>query len=405
MTVYRTLLALAIPAVLLVAAGLSAARIAELPPSVAGLKAHAVWFAIAFGALVSLAFKRGRAFFALLALAAAHAGYLLFLQHGSPPRLAFAVYAAMWLFVPVNLAVLALLRERGVFNRFGLARLGVTALAVICAAWLALPGNAFVVEWLYASPVKIAFPGASPLPQAGLAIVALALGVGAAAWLVSRSAIDLALAGTTAAFGLAAHGVTTHGAFDAYLAAGALMLGIAVLQDTFRMAFRDEVTGLPSRRALEDRLAGLGQDYVIAMVDVDRFKGLNDNYGHAVGDQVLRMIAARLARVGGGGRAYRYGGEEFTVLFSGRSLEHAIPHLEALREDVAAHRLALRSLQRSPRPEAGRKQRGAADSVSVTISIGIAAHGTRLATPQEVIRAADEALYRAKNKGRNQLSR
>jgi GGDEF domain-containing protein len=79
-----------------------------------------------------------------------------------------------------------------------------------------------------------------------------------------------------------------------------------------------------------------------------------------------------------------------------------------LREDVAAHKLALRSVKRPPRSEPGRKQRGsggAGDSVSVTISIGIAERGPQLATPQDVIRAADEALYRAKNKGRNQLSR
>jgi GGDEF domain-containing protein len=218
----------------------------------------------------------------------------------------------------------------------------------------------------------------------------------------------LGLAFATVAFGLAAHGVTTHSAFDVFIVAGTLILAIAVLQDTFRMAFRDEITGLPSRRALEERLAGLVRGYTIAMVDVDRFKGLNDNYGHAVGDQVLKMIAARLARVDGGGSAYRYGGEEFTVLFPGRSIAEATPHLEALREDIAAHRLALRGIGRPPQAQSGRKQRGSgssSESVSVTISIGIAEHGARLATPHDVIRAADQALYRAKHKGRNQLSR
>lgn len=408
MTVYRTLLALAIPASLIIAAGAAAPHMAGLPPSLAGLTAYGVWSVLVFGALVSLAFKRGRAFFALLTLAAAYAAYRHFLQHGSPPALAFAVFAALWLFVPANLTALALLRERGVFNRHGFIKLAVLGLEVVCAAWLALPGNTVTLAWLYASPLNIALPVPTPLPQTGIAVIALAFCIGVAAWLASRSTIGMGLASATAAFGFAAHGVTSHAAFDAYLAAGALILAIAVLQDTFRMAFRDEITGLPSRRALEERLAALGQGYAIAMLDVDRFKGLNDNYGHAVGDQVLKMIAARLARVGGGGSAYRYGGEEFTVLFPGRSLDKAIPHLEALREDIAAHRLALRSAQRPPLSQPGRKQRGAGvtgNSVSVTISIGIAEYSARLDTPQAVIQAADEALYRAKNKGRNQLSR
>lgn len=408
MTVYRTLLTFAIPVSLLIAAGIAAPRVAELPASLAGLKVYGVWLALALGGLISLAFKRGRALFALLTLAAAYAGYRHFLQHGSPPFLAYAVFVALCLFVPINLAALALARERGVFNRHGLLRLAVLGLEVLCAAWLALPGNTATVAWLYASPLDAALLGATPVPQLGIALLMLAFAVGMAAWLATRSTIALSLACTTAAFGLAAHGVTSHGAFDVFIAAGALILVVAVLQDTFRMAFRDEITGLPSRRALEERLAGLARGYAIAMIDVDRFKGLNDNYGHAVGDQVLKMIAARLARVGGGGSAYRYGGEEFTVLFPRRSIKDAVPHLEALREDVAAHRLALRGAPRPPQAHAGRKQRGsggAGESVSVTISIGVAEHGAQLATPHEVIQAADEALYRAKNKGRNQLSR
>ena len=95
------------------------------------------------------------------------------------------------------------------------------------------------------------------------------------------------------------------------------MVAIAVLQDTFRMAFRDELTGIPSRRALNERLAALGNRYTIAMLDVDHFKNFNDTYGHDLGDQVLKMVAAHIAGVGGGGKAFRYGGEEFTVLFPG----------------------------------------------------------------------------------------
>src|SRR5207248_1801696 len=85
------------------------------------------------------------------------------------------------------------------------------------------------------------------------------------------------------------------------------------------------------RRALEGRLTGLGPTYAIGMIDVDNFKQFNDAHGHHIGDQVLKLVAARLATIEGGGTSYRYGGEEFCVLFSDRTLEQALPHLERLR--------------------------------------------------------------------------
>lgn len=107
-----------------------------------------------------------------------------------------------------------------------------------------------------------------------------------------------------------------------------LMLVAAVAHEAYQMAFRDELTGLPGRRALNERLQRLGRDYVIAMVDVDHFKKFNDTHGHDVGDQVLRLVASQLRKVGGGGKAYRYGGEEFTLLFPGKSLEQCLPHID-----------------------------------------------------------------------------
>jgi diguanylate cyclase (GGDEF)-like protein len=190
--------------------------------------------------------------------------------------------------------------------------------------------------------------------------------------------------------------------------AAELMVAIAVLQDTFRMAFRDELTGIPSRRALNEQLAALGSRYTIAMLDVDHFKNFNDTYGHDLGDQVLKMVAAHIARVGGGGKAFRYGGEEFTVLFPGTDAEDAIPHLEALREEIESYRMALRGSDRPARTKSKKRQRGGwrgRNAVSVTVSIGVAERNGRRGTPQAVIEAADRALYRAKDKGRNRLSR
>jgi len=168
------------------------------------------------------------------------------------------------------------------------------------------------------------------------------------------------------------------------------------------------LTGIPSRRALNERMAGLGNRYTMAMIDVDHFKKFNDTYGHDLGDQVLKMVAAHIDEVSGGGKAYRYGGEEFTVLFPGKEIAQAIPHLEALRKEIESYRLALRATDRPKKVKGSKREKGSwrgKNAVSVTVSIGVAERNERLATPQAVIDAADRALYRAKEKGRNQLSR
>ena len=144
------------------------------------------------------------------------------------------------------------------------------------------------------------------------------------------------------------------------------------------------------------------------MIDVDHFKKFNDTYGHDLGDQVLKLVAAHIDRVGGGGRAYRYGGEEFTILFPGKEADEAIPYLEALREEIEAYRIALRGADRPRKAKGAKRQRGGwrgRDAASVTISIGVAQRNDRLATPLAVIEAADRALYRAKDQGRNRVAR
>ncbi|WP_416340102.1 GGDEF domain-containing protein [Pseudomonas sp. C11] len=183
-----------------------------------------------------------------------------------------------------------------------------------------------------------------------------------------------------------------------------LMLVAAVAHEAYQMAFRDELTGLPGRRALNERLQRLGRDYVIAMVDVDHFKKFNDTHGHDVGDQVLRLVASQLRKVGGGGKAYRYGGEEFTLLFPGKSLEQCLPHMEAVRLAIEHYRMQLRDKHSRPRDDREGKQRRAgktASEVSVTVSMGVAQRQAEQRTPQEVIKAADKALYSAKAAGRN----
>jgi diguanylate cyclase (GGDEF)-like protein len=410
MTVYflRALSLFAIPAALIGVAFALVFYSGALPPGLSGINVYGPYIAFALGAALAAAFNRGRALLALVVLCGAYGVQQLWLQRGLDAHAARAIYLALVVFVPLNLALLAVLPERGIFNRHGAARLGFVLLQVAIAAWVAAAPQPGLVDWAFQKFLDPAPFSAGRIPQLGAAVVGLGVLSAMAAAVVTRSAISAALAGAIVAFAIAAHVPNAPVTFAAFVFAAELMVTIAVLQDTFRMAFRDELTGIPSRRALNERLAGLGSRYTIAMADVDHFKKFNDTYGHDLGDQVLKMVAARIADVDGGGTAYRYGGEEFTILFPGKEAAEALPYLETLRREVESYQLALRGSDRPKKAKRSKRERGGwrgKNSVSVTISIGVAERNDRLVTPQAVIEAADRALYRAKDKGRNRVSR
>ncbi|KJY83859.1 diguanylate cyclase [Vibrio galatheae] len=187
--------------------------------------------------------------------------------------------------------------------------------------------------------------------------------------------------------------------------AGILLL-VYLLSASYELAFLDTLTEIPGRLALESDLKHLGSKFTIAMVDIDHFKSFNDTYGHDTGDDVLKLVAAKLQQVGGRAKVYRYGGEEFTVLFKGRDADYARDHLELLRASIENYDMVLRNQDARPKNDkVGSKKRGVAkqlDHVNVTISIGVA-DSSESKRVTEVIKAADNALYKAKKGGRNQV--
>jgi len=395
-----------LPAVVLVAAWLLIPQTAELPEAV---RAWMPWGVLFLGAVLAASFSRGRVFFALCTLALAYLGARQWMPGGLASWPARTVYNAMCVFVPLNLALFAVFRERGIFNGHGGNKALLIALQVIVVAWIGLERQAVSLELVAQSFLPAWVARGTPIPDAGLVSLGLAFAVVLAKALISRSPIDVSVAGALYAFGAAADAAARPSAFATYLLAAALILTIGLLQDSYRMAFRDELTGLPSRRALGERMLGLGRRFAIAMVDVDHFKKFNDSYGHDVGDQVLRMVAAKIREVGGGGRPYRYGGEEFTIVFPRQDIDEVLPHLEALRTNIATYRMAIRAPDRPKRTRTGKRRRApqgkAPRQVSVTVSIGVAQHTERLDTPEKVIKNADKALYRAKKAGRNRVAR
>jgi len=158
----------------------------------------------------------------------------------------------------------------------------------------------------------------------------------------------------------------------------------------------DPLTGLRSRRGMQEaldremnRFRRAGQPFCLALCDIDKFKGINDTYGHDIGDRVLASTAAVISRgIRSFDEAFRMGGEEFLVCLKETSLDEGFAVIERLRID----------LQRSPVPLPDGRE------ITVTASFGLVE--ARLDTPvDEVIVQADRALYQAKNSGRNRVIR
>ena len=380
------MLALLLGTIVAVSAGLG------LPAGYEGLRIAGPYAVLLTGFGVALWFNRGRSFVLLGSLLLGWAAF-----HAYPGK---AVFAAATLLVPLNCLVAFIARERGA--RYGMAArwLFLLGAEVVLLTWLndlAIP-DAATDNWALRSP---------PVPLLGR--LAFAAAFAAAVWraYLEPRPLQIANAAALAAFFIGAWWAHETGVFAAFLTAAGAMLIVALLQESHRLAFRDELTGLPGRRALEERLRTLGARYAIAMVDVDHFKKFNDTHGHDIGDQVLKLVAARLAEVGGGGIAFRYGGEEFSVLFPGSSLEDALPHLEAIRASIEGYRMAVRAPHRPKSGEQGAKLRGDGSPekhLSVTVSIGACGPKKKARAPAQVIKAADEALYRAKQGGRNRVS-
>ncbi|MBV8032060.1 MAG: GGDEF domain-containing protein [Betaproteobacteria bacterium] len=384
---------------ILAAAVLAAWLGPPLPPSLVGLNSAGPYTLIAAALAVAAWFNRERAFVLSLSLLAAFAAY------DFVP--AARVYSAAAVLVPANAVLALVFPERGA--RFGQAWKWLALL--LCEAALvyvvrdALPLESF---WLRTPP-------APPL----VSRLAFAAALAAALWRAwpNHTPLEMGIAGALGAYFLACGWWTDAHVYAVFMAACGALLLVAVLQESHRMAFRDALTGLPNRRALEEDLRALEPPYVVAMVDVDHFKKFNDTHGHDIGDQVLKLVAARLDETAeGAARAFRYGGEEFTVLFRNAHLAEVMPRLEAMRAAVEMHKMTIRGKDRPKDPKEGAKRRTAGapakpdfdrtdQLLSVTVSIGGAEPGKRLKTPQEVVKGADEALYRAKERGRNRVSR
>jgi diguanylate cyclase (GGDEF)-like protein len=175
--------------------------------------------------------------------------------------------------------------------------------------------------------------------------------------------------------------------FLAYYIVGSAILDLAVSRNEFELLSRtDPLTGLMNRRAFVEVIAAMDEPYVLALFDIDRFKAINDTYGHGVGDQVLIEVSHMLrGAFGAENTVARLGGEEFGVVLRQASRQETVATVDLFREQLA-RRLFVAD--------------GA--SIPVTISAGVS-QGNGKFTYSMLLTNADKALYLAKASGRNRV--
>lgn len=314
------------------------------------------------------------------------------------------IYLLLATLLPLNLVQVLILPERRLFSRFGTGYLLFLGAQL---GWGALVVSHFAAQPLFQlwDSYFYTLKSLSPLP---LLLLLLYLGTCLAC---GSAVLKRNLSHDQSVFTCLLFAGITFATFDQpYISAVAfsltgLLLLLNLISCSHELAYIDPLTGIPGRRALETELKHLGRNYTLAMVDVDHFKTFNDTYGHKAGDDVLKLVARKMQQIKGGGDVYRYGGEEFTILFKGKDKQACLPSLEALRKSIADDGMTLRQYDTRPRKDQQgskkRRKKTSQDTVQVTVSIGVADSFPET-HPSAVMKAADEALYQAKKAGRNQ---
>ncbi len=332
---------------------------------------------------VSWHFNRNRFIFIILPLLFIYFGFVYF---GGKRATDLFLYASM--LYPLHLLLFLSLKERGLFSIWGILKIAFFVVEIAVILYLVIYPNADFIALLKMKLFVISF---YPLEDISIIIATLVLFIMVALVLFNRyllyNSSFLVIAVT---FYMGFYFVKTPYAKELSLLAIGVIIFILLIRESYRLAFYDELTSLPGRRALVEDMAKLGMKYSLAMIDIDHFKKFNDTYGHDTGDEVLKMVASKLAEVGGGGKAYRYGGEEFVLLFPSREVEESYKHTDILRETIAKSPFIVRNKQNSK-------------TIYINISSGIVQKNSQDRDPFAVMKRADNALYKAKKAGRNQV--
>lgn len=355
--------------------------------------------------VISWWFNRSRVFFSIIALSIIYISQGILFQIDDLSNTYKSIMIFSLFFLPINFTMFAFFKERGILTLWGILKFLLLFIQTFFFYWWCrVEGKDFsILSKTSLSPLEI--PIYKLLLEPITLIIIASFFVLILLAFRRKAALDIGFISVTiVSLTMVILGKDSNGRMIFYTAAG-LILIFAVLQDSYNMAFLDELTTLHGRRALRNEMMKLSGRYTVAMLDIDFFKKFNDTYGHDVGDQVLKMVADVMKTVEGGGKPFRYGGEEFTVIFHGKTMAESIPYLEQLRKNIESSPFYKNSKKINKKGLKSSKKSASGKPLYVTISIGVAEKSEKYKKVEDVLKASDNALYRAKKKGRNCVSK
>jgi len=402
-----------------ITAGILALALLVLPwtentsASVNLVRHYAPYPILAITMILSVSFNQTRLFFILYLTTL----FLMLILRDLPPP-AFISSVDEYKFIQLvfltyllTLVFFLLIKERGLFSVKGVLRLFLCSALPVIPLFLAMEQPYISTSWLSLTIFPHEISQLIPLSDVTVALYIVVLAIVLLTLLFSTGVFESSIFALLSGAGLALYFFPDMGRVEFVFFMALLAVLVLILRNSFHLAYRDELTGLAGRRSLREQMNKLGSLYSMAMIDVDFFKKFNDRHGHDVGDQVLQMVARKISKAGFGSKAYRYGGEEFTLVFPGKLVKEVLPCLETLRQSIADEAFVLRSKSRPSRKSAGRakssgnKPAAKKKTTKVTVSIGVADNQGTGSTGKEVLKISDKALYRAKKKGRNRVSK
>ncbi|WP_117234046.1 GGDEF domain-containing protein [Vibrio maerlii] len=354
--------------------------------------------------LLSHSFNQGRTGYVAVALAYSYFIIQTSLQAPLSNDTTILKLTLLTFLLPVSCLSVHIFADNRVFSKSGIKYFAVLAFFTV---WSVMTVDHFAGEPFIETMregVLFRIPELSRIPFVLVAYLFALIGLTAILVLKFNRAIDVVIYSTILLTSLTFIGFHIPYISSVLFSLAGLLLIVYVLSASHELAFMDQLTGIPGRYALDSELKQLGRRYSIAMLDIDHFKSFNDTYGHDTGDDVLKLVASKMRSLQGRARIYRYGGEEFTLLFKRKHAEQVIDFLDTLRQEVEDYEMVIRNSESRPEDnKLGKKSRGkesSTKSVKITISIGVS-DSRESRDPQEVIKFADKALYQAKEGGRN----
>lgn len=356
---------------------------AKIPKIVFGLVPYLFYAISILIVWVSWHFNRNRFIFVITPLLLLHVGFKYL---GAQEATNLFLYASM--LYPLHLLIFLLLRERGLFSVWGILKILFFAFEIGTVLYFTLyPGEVLSATL----KMKLFAKSFYPLQDLSVAVGIFAIFATAALSVFNRYVLyNTTFLVVIATFYGGLYLIKTPYAYEFSFLAIGIIVFILLIRESYRLAFYDELTSLSGRRALIEDMAKLGMKYSMAMIDIDHFKKFNDTYGHDTGDEVLKMVASRLARVAGGGKAYRYGGEEFVLLFPSKGVDESFAQTDMLRAEIEKTPFTVRN-------------KNTAKTIYINISSGVVENTAKDKDPFAVMKRADNALYRAKKAGRNRV--